>query len=453
MRIPLIAAGLAFVVYWANLSAPISPDASSHVYLAYSWVRDGDADLREFAGAAPPYDFRAHRVGDRLYASYTPGNALLITPLVVVANALGIAPPSFAALGVLPKVMASLLVALSVAAVAAMLLLLVPRTAALFLTFVYAFGTAAFSVVSQIYLEHAGSIALIALALLVVIRRGPSRDGAVAGLFLGLAVLVRPSNLFIALAVLLWFMHQRRGSAPRYLLWAAAPAVFLFTFNLITLGALWGSTRPLPGLGDPIVGLVGNLVSPSRGILAYTPIVALALVGFAAAWRSRDPIAPLLRYASIAFVASLVLVSWYEDWWGGCSFGNRYLADLMPAYALGFALAVRSGWLERAWARRAFAVATGWSVFVHLTGASVNYAQWRSWTGFDLTPVFTPTTCAEGLWRVERGQLHYVFHVLANELPPGALLALGALAVTAVVYARLGEVPRASREQLAPAQP
>lgn len=436
VRIPLIAAVIAFAVYWTNLSAPVSPDASSHVYLAYSWVRDGDADLSEFAAVGPPYTFRAHNVGDRLYASYTPGNALLITPLVLIASALGIAPASSLALGVVAKLMASLLVATSVAAVAGMMLRLVPGPVALFFTFLYAFGTANFSIASQVYLEHAGSIALIAAAFLVVIRRGPSRDGAVAGLLLGVAVVVRPTNLFIALAMLGFFIHRRRPSAFRYALWGTAPAAFLLTFNTIALGSPFASTRFFPEGGDLLQGLIGQLVSPNRGLLVYTPFLTLSLLAFADSWRQQDEPGWLIRYASIAFIASVALVSWYEEWWGGCSFGNRYLADLMPAYALGLAHAQRRGWLRRSWAWRSLAVAAGWSIFVHLMGAGIHYSQWQG-LRFDPAPVFAATNCAGGLWAVYQGQLHYVAHVLANEPPPGMALEITGIASAAVIFARL----------------
>jgi hypothetical protein len=58
----------------------------------------------------------------------------------------------------------------------------------------------------------------------------------------------------------------------------------------------------------------------------------------------------------------------YFNWWGGWSFGYRYLVDLMPVFAVGL-LGVWEALRRRALLRGVFALALTWSVLVQWLGA------------------------------------------------------------------------------------
>jgi hypothetical protein len=82
----------------------------------------------------------------------------------------------------------------------------------------------------------------------------------------------------------------------------------------------------------PWVGLPGLLVSPSRGLLLFSPFLGFALWGGWLVWKGEAW--RLLRPVSAAFALLLLLSSLWFDWWGGHSFGCRLIADLMPLLAL-----------------------------------------------------------------------------------------------------------------------
>ena len=97
--------------------------------------------------------------------------------------------------------------------------------------------------------------------------------------------------------------------------------------------------------GSLLTGLAGLTVSPSRGILVFSPILVLALVGGYRVWRTRlatlstreaQDAVLLGRYATLGSVAILMAYSQYLVWWGGHGFGPRYLTDLMPLATLLF---------------------------------------------------------------------------------------------------------------------
>jgi hypothetical protein len=76
------------------------------------------------------------------------------------------------------------------------------------------------------------------------------------------------------------------------------------------------------------------LFASNHGLLAWTPILLLAIVGLFLFWR-REPLvgAPLLA-GSLAFY---LFISCYPNWDGISSYGNRFFVSLTPFFILGLA--------------------------------------------------------------------------------------------------------------------
>ena len=118
--------------------------------------------------------------------------------------------------------------------------------------------------------------------------------------------------------------------------------------------------------GSPWQGGLGLLLSPSRGLLIFSPVVLVCVAGLRAAAREgwRGPLAWCLAAA----VAQFALYACYSVWWGGHTYGPRYLVDMLPLLipiaAEGATVLARS--------RLSSVVAAGalaWSVALAATGA------------------------------------------------------------------------------------
>jgi hypothetical protein len=111
-------------------------------------------------------------------------------------------------------------------------------------------------------------------------------------------------------------------------------------------------------------GLLGLLFSPSRGLLIFSPVILVAAAGVRQAWHEgwRSP----LRWCGLALVAQYLLYGSYAVWWGGHTFGPRYLLETLP-----LAVPLASVALQRVGTFRRFAAgaALAWSVVVAATGA------------------------------------------------------------------------------------
>jgi hypothetical protein len=88
------------------------------------------------------------------------------------------------------------------------------------------------------------------------------------------------------------------------------------------------------------VGLAGNLVSPSRGLLVYTPVFLFSIWSMARGlW-----LTPLKNWLSGLTVAHWIAVSSYVAcWWAGQCYGPRFFSDVTPVFVL-FLIPYLAGW-------------------------------------------------------------------------------------------------------------
>jgi fibronectin type III domain protein len=137
-------------------------------------------------------------------------------------------------------------------------------------------------------------------------------------------------------------------------------------------------------------------VSPSHGLLVYSPMLAFAVAGILGKIRGRtfDRLdATLLTCVVVHWIAT----AWVNPiWWGGDSYGPRLLADLLPFFFYWLVPAVRSlselGGVRRTLASAAVVAAAMMSVAAHAQGALNPKAM--AWN-YDPSP---PDQDPEKLW-------------------------------------------------------
>jgi len=81
--------------------------------------------------------------------------------------------------------------------------------------------------------------------------------------------------------------------------------------------------------------LLAVLFSPNHGLLSWTPILLLSIIGLAIFWR-RVPAAG--GYFAAAALAFYLFIACYPDWAGISSYGNRFFVSLTMLFVLGLAI-------------------------------------------------------------------------------------------------------------------
>ena len=260
-----------------------------------------------------------------------------------------------------------------------------------------ALGSSLWSVASQAQWQHGSAALFLTLTMLLFHSPSVSRGRMMmGGLTTALLVAARSIDLIFALFVLAWVARTHGRELAWFL---AAPVVLglvLVGSNLYYFGGLAGGQDQIerqhsrlhgvagPWSGNLTEGMLGTLVSPSRGLFVYSPWVALAVVMAPAAVNKLAP-GSLVRWLLLALVPYLFVLSKYAVWWAGGSFGPRYWTDALPLF--GILLACGLDW-ARGHSRALvalFAVTILVSVAIHAIGAFCYPSTWNFYpTDIDL---------------------------------------------------------------------
>lgn len=334
-------------------SVVTSYDSRWFVPVALSIVHEGNTNLDEYRDAVEAAGFFGIReVDGHLYNFFPIGTTLVALPMVWFAEVtLGSGwGEDHVRAQHYERWIAAIVVGLATVFVwliaAARLTDVGPR---LVVVAAFAFATPAWSTASRALWQHGPSMMLLAAALWLVIA-AERRPGVLAALgpVLALGWVVRPTNVvsavvLLALATLRW---RRWGLVSAGL--ALVSVIPFLAFNLEVYGR-WlppYASAPRLVLGPTFLeALAGNLVSPNRGLLVFSPVLLLAVWGVALRLRQRrfEPIEAALA-ATVA--AHWVVVSLFPHWWGGHSLGPRLMADMVPY--LVYLLVPVVGWIEAA---------------------------------------------------------------------------------------------------------
>jgi hypothetical protein len=382
------------VVYNANGREIGTYDSRPSELAARELLLRGTLSLNHAVGATPEY---ANRWGfilandARYRAIYSPVPSVVAAAVTWPFWRTGIfdvrAPLAVQLIG---KATASMLVALAAAISYRTARRVLPRGRALLLAVGLALGTGWWSSASQTLWQSESAILGLTLAVAAFVRLDEDRgvrNSLLLGAGLALAGTSRP-QLAPAIAILLlgvWIRAPRRFAAVTTSCVALA-SVAIAAVNYRWFGHPLGALPLIADLNADVhatgatfglraEGPIGLLVSPSRGLFVFSPIALIA------AWGIRDAIREGWRAAGIwclcGAVAQFILYSAYSVWWGGHTYGPRYLLDILPLLVPAAAAALQRS-RSLVW-RGAMTIALCWSVVVAATGAfCYPHDQWNS---------------------------------------------------------------------------
>ncbi len=388
------------LVYNTNGRLMGSPDTLPARLIPFSILLDGTTTLDRFFAAEVGGAARLRQAGreeqmrhyfltprnGRLYSTYPITTPALVTPLYAPVVWLKgewtteeirrIAP-------IAEKLTASLIAALSVVGMYLLLTALTQHRHALLLVVAFAFATTTWTTSSQALWQHGPSVLFIILTLAVLARR-PNATW-LAGLSAGLAVDARLSNVFFLVAVIGVVGYSRRSlrSAAQVALAAAVAGLPVAAYNWVVFRDLRGGYAQFDYAfrGSLAEGFAGILISPSRGLLVYSPVLLAGFVGlYLVSRRGTAPGSPVYLVSAVFLVTQLVFFGWWDAWWGGWSYGPRLLTEAAAVLVVLSVPALERLHLNRL-ARPAFVILLVYSASVQAIGALAYTGAW------DATPV------------------------------------------------------------------
>ena len=327
-------------VFLVFLASPVRAvtDSVWTTHTARSLVASLDADLDEFEPLlVRKHDFQVDRIDDHAYYSVPLLVSVVAVPAVLVGSLL--APD---AIDVDLESGSQPYDGVTAAALAALTSLVVFGFAwrstrrigvALAAGFLFAFGTQAFSTASRSLWMHTPSMFLLACACYCAVRLCDARRFAyLLGVSLALACFVRPTNAVAVVCFGIWAWWTDRDAGRAATVSGLAVGVAMIGVNLAVFGRPlqpYFSGSRLEVLATTVEALVGNLVSPARGLFVFVPLAALSCWG-ALRKRRAGTFSGLDAAIGSTIVSYWVVVSCFPHWWGGWSYGPRFLADIAP---------------------------------------------------------------------------------------------------------------------------
>lgn len=257
----------------------------------------------------------------------------------------------------------------------------------------YGLGTMAWPYAKYFFSEPLTALGLMVglWGLLAFGQSGRAHFAGLAGAGLGIAVLAKVANVVTwpLFAVYGFWMAFRRGGEAKgglvqrlvrfgaaFLLPLAIAGLALAVYNtartgyLLDLGYAADETFSTPLW----LGLAGLLLSPGKGLFLYSPLLLAALFGIPALLR-RDQATAVLSLG-VVLVYPLLYAGWFM-WWGGWSWGPRFLVPALPFLALFLAPVVDWALFPRRWwAIAVLLVLALLSFFVQILGVAVDFNQY-----------------------------------------------------------------------------
>jgi hypothetical protein len=268
------------------------------------------------------------------------------------------------------------------------------RPLALLVAAVYGLGTCAWAVSSQNIWQQTVNQLLLTLGVFFVTGEVDRRRvAAFAGLALGAATACRATGAIVLGGTLAHLVVYHRKSVLPFALGALPIPIAIAIYNAYYFGSPFSFAQELVGhaiaqqkTGSPALwqtplymGALGLLVSPSRGLVVFSPVLVPAFWGVVtvfrnAEWRAFRP------FAGAALVMMAVQCKWF-DWWGGHAYGYRPWLDAVPYLVLSL-LPIAENLTRTAMRRTIFGAAFAWSVFVQALGALTYDRFWNLRTLF-----------------------------------------------------------------------
>lgn len=297
--------------------------------------------------------------GGHYYHMFPPGSPVLSAPYVALLNLFGITASNSDGSynNKNEKIIQASLAPLLMGALAVIFFytsrLLLPLTWSALVALGGSLGTQVWSTASRVMWSDTWGIFLLGVVVLLLVSDATGKRSirpVRLATVLSWMYFVRPTYSIPIAAITVYVIIYRRNLFASYALTGAAWFAAFVAYSQLHFGQMlpyYYRASRLKFDAFP-TAFAGNLISPSRGLFVYVPV--LFFVAYLLLRYTRE--LPLPRLAVLALgviVAHLFVIAGFTPWWGGHSYGPRYTTGLVPWFVLLATLGIKAMlvWRER----------------------------------------------------------------------------------------------------------
>lgn len=378
-------AAVFILVFFIYILCPVTTSTDSRwtFYISMSMLREKNADLDEYAHLMEDRDFRVVYLNDHIYSYFPLAVPLVSVPFVWLVDQvfdlrystdlgtyLADHFPDIR-LGKIEKVEASLISALAAVLFFMVVSLQINRFRAMLLAFIFAFSTPMLSTSSRALWQHGLSVLCLTTALWVLLQRSRAKwPFLFAGALLGFSYVVRPTNSLSVVFLSLYVLLNHPKARLLYISGLLIPIAMLVFDSLRVYNSILAPYYLPERLGDNSIffnALWGNLISPNRGLFFTTPLFIFSVFGiYLLVKQGGMTFNNIEPYLATILLAHWLVISSFDNWYGGWSLGPRFFTDMTP-YLIYFLIPVfkESRLWSLRWWKAAFGTALVLSMIVH----------------------------------------------------------------------------------------
>lgn len=270
-----------------------STDSKWSVHTTLSIMREGNTDLNEYREIVNSHgNYSIDTIDNHIYTQFPVGASIVAIPFVfivekVLERTFCVKLDQIISLGGsngIETFVASIIIALaSIIIFRIAFLRLGNYKYSILIVFIFAFCTSSWSTASRGLWQHGPSILLLSLALyLILLAKGKPWIVQFVSIPLAFSYVVRPTNSVSILMFTALVFIQYRKYFFYYCLWSLIVSIPFIIFNLNVYHSLlspYYSPNRLVVNPHFFEALVGNLISPGRGLFIFSPVFFFAIWG------------------------------------------------------------------------------------------------------------------------------------------------------------------------------
>lgn len=261
----------------------------------------------------------------------------------------------------------------------------------LLVTLIFAFGSINFAMFSQALWQH-GVVELFTICALISIFKYHTQQSPrwlfFAGVFMSVAFVTRPTALliifYLTLLMVSFFTSFKRFlvNFGYYFVGLVVPLLILIYINKnmgISIHNNGYASQLLSWYSKFPEGFIGMWLSPSKGILVYSPIFIFSLLGLWQAttnkgWAKRENFKFIV--CGFIIISHTLILSIWKHWYGGYSFGYRMAGEIIPFLVLLIIPYIKSTYFEKT--KKLFIILLIFSICVQVFGMIFFDSIWHA---------------------------------------------------------------------------